>query len=251
MKKTNTYDLVLAALCAALTAVVAPFSIAIGPISLTLSVFAVLFTGAMLRPGWAFAAQVVYIAIGAIGLPVFSGFKSGPQVLLGATGGYLVAYPLMALVLSLVCQHFKGFLPRLVGVILVHVHVRQRPGHQPGLVRDPLRDPRPDQGRVRPAAGQGAGKPPEQGRCLSLPPFFHCQFLPAPPAVLVRLGRGAGFLRQKAARLWQCRPPLAAQARSGGRAAVLPSVCREDSRPTRTHLPISLSFFWFLKKSSS
>ena len=66
----------------------------------------------------AFAAQVVYIAIGAIGLPVFSGFKSGPQVLLGATGGYLVAYPLMALVLSLVCQHFKGFLPRLVGVIL-------------------------------------------------------------------------------------------------------------------------------------
>lgn len=67
MKKTNTHDLVLAALCAALTAVVAPFSIAIGPISLTLSVFAVLFTGAMLRPGWAFAAQVVYIAIGAIG----------------------------------------------------------------------------------------------------------------------------------------------------------------------------------------
>ena len=60
MKKTNTHDLVLAALCAALTAVVAPFSIAIGPISLTLSVFAVLFTGAMLRPGWAFAAQVVY-----------------------------------------------------------------------------------------------------------------------------------------------------------------------------------------------
>lgn len=41
MKKTNTHDLVLAALCAALTAVVAPFSIAIGPISLTLSVFAV------------------------------------------------------------------------------------------------------------------------------------------------------------------------------------------------------------------
>ena len=160
MKKTNTHDLVLAALCAALTAVVAPFSIAIGPISLTLSVFAVLFTGAMLRPGWAFAAQVVYIAIGAIGLPVFSGFKSGPQVLLGATGGYLVAYPLMALVLSLVCQHFKGLstppggrdsgrgLVLHLRHCLVHVHVRQRPGHQPGLVRDPLRDPRPDQGRV-------------------------------------------------------------------------------------------------------
>ncbi len=42
--------------------------------------------------------------------------------------------------------------------------------------------------------------------------------------------------------------PLAAQARPGGRAAVLPSVCREDSRPTRTHLPISLSFFWFFEK---
>lgn len=43
--------------------------------------------------------------------------------------------------------------------------------------------------------------------------------------------------------------PLAAQARPGGRAAVLPSVCREDSRPTRTHIPISLSFFWFFEKS--
>ena len=43
--------------------------------------------------------------------------------------------------------------------------------------------------------------------------------------------------------------PLAAQARPGGRAAVLPSVCREDSRPTRTHIPISLSFFWFFGKA--
>lgn len=42
--------------------------------------------------------------------------------------------------------------------------------------------------------------------------------------------------------------PLAAQARPDGRAAVLPSVCREDSRPTRTHIPISLSFFWFFEE---
>ena len=63
MKKTNTHDLVLAALCAALTAVVAPFSIAIGPISLTLSVFAVLFTGAVGLDTFGFTKGVAALCV--------------------------------------------------------------------------------------------------------------------------------------------------------------------------------------------
>ena len=43
--------------------------------------------------------------------------------------------------------------------------------------------------------------------------------------------------------------PLAAQARPGGRAAVLPSVCREDSRPTLNAYPYFPIFFWFFGKA--
>ena len=53
---TKVKNLALAGLCTAFMAVVAPLSIPIGPISLTLSVLGVFFAGAMLTPGWAAAA---------------------------------------------------------------------------------------------------------------------------------------------------------------------------------------------------
>lgn len=114
--RNRTRQMVLTALAAALAAVVSPWSIAIGPISLTLGVFAAFFAGALLTPGWAFAAQLVYLALGCLGLPVFSGFVSGPQALLGPTGGYLLAFPLMALILSLFCRLSGSWPVRLAGI---------------------------------------------------------------------------------------------------------------------------------------
>ena len=43
---------------------------------------------------------MAYLAMGVVGIPVFAGFLAGPGRLLGPTGGYLVAYPLMALLVS-------------------------------------------------------------------------------------------------------------------------------------------------------
>ena len=57
MQQTKTRSMALAGLCAALTAVIAPWSIVIGPVSLTLGVFGVFFAGAMLTPGWAAASM--------------------------------------------------------------------------------------------------------------------------------------------------------------------------------------------------
>lgn len=114
--RTRTRQMVLTALAAALAAVISPWSIAIGPISLTLGVFAAFFAGAILSPGWAFAAQLVYLAIGCLGLPVFSGFLSGPQVLLGVTGGYLLAFPIMAFILSWFCRLSPAWPVRLAGI---------------------------------------------------------------------------------------------------------------------------------------
>ena len=94
---TKVKNIALAGLCTAFMAVVAPLSIPIGPISLTLSVLGVFFAGAMLSPGWAAASILAYICIGAVGLPVFSNFQGGAGVLLGATGGYILGFLASAL----------------------------------------------------------------------------------------------------------------------------------------------------------
>lgn len=101
MTKSKTKDLVLAGLLAAVIAVLAQISLPIGPVPFTLAVLGVFLTGLLLTPGWAMASISVYLVIGAIGLPVFSGFSGGPAVLVGPTGGYLVGYFFMALLPSL------------------------------------------------------------------------------------------------------------------------------------------------------
>lgn len=116
MTMTKTRLMCLTALCAALMAVLSPWTILIGPVGLTLGVFAVFFTGAMLPAGWAATACGVYLFLGAVGLPVFSNMNGGPQVLVGMTGGYLWAYPMMAALLAAICQRSQKLSLRLLGV---------------------------------------------------------------------------------------------------------------------------------------
>ena len=82
----------LCALFAALLAVFSPLTIPAGPIPVTLAVFFVFLTGLLLGPVDGMIAVAVYVALGALGLPVFSGFQGGYSVLLGPTGGFLLGY---------------------------------------------------------------------------------------------------------------------------------------------------------------
>ncbi len=73
------------------------------PVPLTLGNFAVLFLGLLLSPRLAAATLAAYLAEGALGLPVFApGFvmAAGLAHLLGPTGGYLLAYPAAAMLIS-------------------------------------------------------------------------------------------------------------------------------------------------------
>ena len=92
--------LVQSALFAAILCILSPLAIPIGPIPITLGVFAVMFTGVVLDWKRASVAVLVYILIGVIGLPVFSGGNSGPGVIAGPTGGYLWAYVPMAAIIA-------------------------------------------------------------------------------------------------------------------------------------------------------
>jgi biotin transport system substrate-specific component len=82
---------VLTALCAQI-AVPLPFS----PVPLTLQTLAVLFCGALLGRRLGAATQLLYLAQGAAGLPVFALGMGGWPVFLGPTGGYLLAFPVAA-----------------------------------------------------------------------------------------------------------------------------------------------------------
>ena len=100
MNKTNEKirSMTRCALFAALICVLAPHSIAIGPVPITLAVFAVEFTAVVLGAKMGAAATALYLLLGCAGLPVFSGYKAGIGVLLGVTGGYAWSYILMALI---------------------------------------------------------------------------------------------------------------------------------------------------------
>lgn len=62
------------------------------PVPITLQVFFVLFSGAVLGRRLGALSQTAYVALGLVGLPVFAGEGSGGQYLLGASGGYLVGF---------------------------------------------------------------------------------------------------------------------------------------------------------------
>ncbi|WP_207956854.1 biotin transporter BioY [Rubrobacter tropicus] len=84
------------ALMAAFTAVAAQITIPLEPVPFTLQVLAVVLTGLLLGPRYGALAMGVYLLVGAVGVPVFAGFRGGLGVLFGDTGGYLLAYPLAA-----------------------------------------------------------------------------------------------------------------------------------------------------------
>jgi biotin transport system substrate-specific component len=90
------------ALCARVT-VPLPFT----PVPLTLQNFGVLTVGLLLGSRRGFAALAFYLVEGAFGLPVFSPaiLGSGITHLTGATGGFLMAYPLVAFVAGYIYEH--------------------------------------------------------------------------------------------------------------------------------------------------
>jgi len=101
------------ALCARVTLPL-PFT----PVPLTLQNFGVLLVGLALGPRRAFAAMSLYLIEGAVGLPVFN--PAGPgglAQLIGPTGGYLMSYPLVALVAGLAAGQAKGFVRTLLASI--------------------------------------------------------------------------------------------------------------------------------------
>lgn len=85
----------------AVTAVMAQLAIPMpGGVPMTLQTLAVTLAGVILGQQRGTISMVVYLLIGAVGVPVFSSFTGGAGVLIGPTGGFLWSFPAMALIIG-------------------------------------------------------------------------------------------------------------------------------------------------------
>jgi biotin transport system substrate-specific component len=92
MERMKLRGMVLASLFTALMAVGAYISIPVGPVPIVLQNMFVLLAGLLLGPAWGTASVLLYLFLGAVGLPVFSGGGGGLAHFAGPTGGYLLGY---------------------------------------------------------------------------------------------------------------------------------------------------------------
>lgn len=93
-------DLALIGAGTALTAAAAQIQIPWQPVPFTMQTLAVALCGLTLGARRAVSAQLAYLGLGVAGLPIFAEGLGGPQVLLGPTGGFLLAFVLVAWLLG-------------------------------------------------------------------------------------------------------------------------------------------------------
>ena len=121
----KTYSITLIALGAALIVALSPFQIALGPIPITLQTLVIGLIATLYRPKEATLSVLLYLLLGAIGLPVFSGGNGGLHAFIGPTGGFLLVFPLRALVTSLIANRKKSliqiFIANFLGEVVLFI----------------------------------------------------------------------------------------------------------------------------------
>ena len=115
MTQNRTLSLILPAFGAAIIAALAQIIIPIGAVPITLQTFAVGLVAAVFKPREATLSAILYLILGAIGLPVFAGGGGGLQAFFGPSAGYLLAYPFFALVTSALAHAKTTYLEELFG----------------------------------------------------------------------------------------------------------------------------------------
>lgn len=97
-------DLAYVAVFAALLSALSQVNVAFGPVPFTLQTLGVALAALVLGPWRGAAAVLLYLVVGAAGLPVFAGGKAGLGVMLGVTGGYLMSFVLSSILVGFVAK---------------------------------------------------------------------------------------------------------------------------------------------------
>lgn len=117
----KTKIMALIALMAAVTCILGPLSLAIpiSPVPISFTNLAVYFTIYVLGTKNGTISYLIYLLLGLVGLPIFSGFSGGAGKLFGPTGGYLIGFIFMALICGFFIEKWSAKLYlHFIGMIL-------------------------------------------------------------------------------------------------------------------------------------
>ena len=126
MKNTTINKMTKIALITAIICIIAPFSIPIGVVPISFTNFILLLSLYLLSTKESLISYAIYLLIGLIGIPVFSGFTSGPSKLFGPTGGYLIGFIFLILISGICVNKFPNksilcFFSMIIGSIVVYL----------------------------------------------------------------------------------------------------------------------------------
>lgn len=114
-KSAQITDIVFTALFVAVLVVCSQIIIPFGQVPVTLQTVGVFLSASVLGARLSGVSVIIYILLGVVGLPVFSGFSSGVGYLLGPTGGYIIGFFFMAVVVGVITEK----LGKVTGVLAV------------------------------------------------------------------------------------------------------------------------------------
>ncbi|MFJ7886525.1 biotin transporter BioY [Lysinibacillus xylanilyticus] len=123
MKKSSTYNYVLAAFGAAIIAVLAQVTIPLPLIPITGQTLAVGLVVTILGTRLGTLSVLLYILLGAASLPVFSGMSGGIGILIGPTGGYIIGFLVSAIIMGLYLDKFgitifQAIIANVIGMVV-------------------------------------------------------------------------------------------------------------------------------------
>ncbi|MEG1254586.1 biotin transporter BioY [Clostridium sp.] len=106
--KIKTKEIIFCALFAALTAILSQISIPLPftPVPINLATVSVCLGAGLLGSRLGAISQVVYVIIGAIGVPVFANFTAGLGTVVGPTGGYIIGYIVATILIGVIIKRF-------------------------------------------------------------------------------------------------------------------------------------------------
>ena len=117
----RTTKIVLIGLMTAVTCILGPLSIPLpfSPVPISLTNFAIFLAVFILGMKDATISFIIYLLLGAVGVPVFSAFSGGLGKLVGPTGGYLFGFIFLALIMGFFMEHFdRKIVPTIIGMII-------------------------------------------------------------------------------------------------------------------------------------
>ncbi len=124
-KLFNVREITFIAMFTALIAVCSWISVPMPAplVPFTMQTFAICHTISLLGLKNGTASVVLYILLGALGAPVFAGFKSGGTALLGSTGGYIIGFVLTAVITGAILRQFGRSIPVMAIAMVLGIAV--------------------------------------------------------------------------------------------------------------------------------